>query len=396
MVRSKEDSTVYNTVTAEDMPLVERIANLPEYHDCQRFVVRPPRAAGAVTERELRFGPLVAIWAADSLGVLFPGDQPGQSLALPVAIIHNFDPTPYQPLGLEPGFSCLYIWHEGGVQRHWSARIVPLGPSPSPCQEARDPGALAGGTLTVQTAELPPDVGPADIPWVARFDWDSVQQEQYIGIRCGDQWCEIGNGHFMPSRSALATGTNAAGLKLALGTSFAATAFGSKSEQVRVVGIKGWYDQQRLDMRDQNGNLVITNIVGTVIPHPTLASAKFSDSFWTPVAFINVTDEYHGKKLLLHKGLSTVYMCKGTGEKCGVPPQPSACPTEPANQTPPGETPTPWWSKIVSDQGVVAYNCVIRRTHGGKAMPAAAARWHWSELDATTWVACREGCCTVN
>ncbi len=392
-VRAPQDSTIYETVTAGDMPLIKRIANLPEYHDCQRFVVRPPGASRAVADSLLKFGPLVAIWAADSLGVRFPGSQAGLSKALPVAIIHNYDQSPYTPLGLAPGFSCLYLWHDGGNARQWTARIVSRGRTPSPCQQAMDPRALAGGTLTVKTVPLPNGVGPGDVPEVARWDWDASRQEQYIGIRCGDQWCEIGNGQFTPSISVLGAAMLPTNQMAAVSASSAmANSSGTIQEQTRVVGIKGWYDQQRLDLRDQTGKPVITNIVGTVIPHPALGRVTFTVGVWTPVAFINVTHDYPGK-VPLRQGLSTMYLCKETAGECHAQLTAGACPPEPAT---PGAPPTTWWSRIVPAAGAAEDHCIRRRMHGGKAIPAAAARWNWWELDAKTWVACDGGCCTVN
>jgi len=163
----------------------------------------------------------------------------------------------------------------------------------------------------------------------------------------------------------------------------------------RVVTVKGWYDEQRLDLRDANGKPVLTNIYGTVIPHPALARAPFERfGEWTPVAFINVTAEYPGK-VPLKAGMSRVFLCKETGGECHAPTG-MACAPEPPDPASPTAPPTTWWTKIVAADNTVAYHCIRRRKHGGMAIPAAAARWNWHELDAKTWVQCGTACCTVN
>ncbi|HET9293482.1 MAG TPA: hypothetical protein VFO06_04245 [Gemmatimonadales bacterium] len=394
------DSThsAFDTVTSADMPLIQRIANLPEYHDCQRFVV-PPRPGRHVADSALRFGPLVAIWAADSLGSRF-GDsaKKGPSLAVPVAIIHNLDlNATYLPLQIQPGFSCLYLWHNGGSPRLWKARIVSLGPKHAPCQDAVDPGSLGGPLLKVR-AELPKKLSSADIPEVARWDWDSTEQKQFIGIRCAQQWCEVFDGRGKGSLSAEQRGINQAAIHASAASIAGITnGLGTENEGLRVVRVKGWYDEQRLDLRDSNGKPVLTNIVGTVIPHPALARAKLDGvrvGEWTPVAFIHLTANYPGK-VPLRAGLSRVFLCRDTNGECQAPTD-IACEPEPEDPAHPTAARSKWWMRIEAADNSIAYHCVRRRTHGGKTIPAAAARWNWYELDAKTWVQCGTACCTVN
>jgi hypothetical protein len=391
------DSTqgIYDTVTSADLPLIQRIANLPEYHDCQRFVVRGP-AASAATSAEFSYGPLVAIWAADSLGGRF-GDlaKRGPSQAVPVAMIHDYDrDLAYAPLGILPGFNCLYLWHDGGTPRKWSASITALGSRTDPCKQATEPGAVGGTPLEVRPAPLPRGLRAADIPEVARWDWDAERHEQYIGIRCGDQWCEVGRAGLVHSRSAFEGGlsfTNAAANSLIPTSPDIANGQGTDQERLRVVSVKGWYDEQRLDTLDANGKPWLTEILGTVIPHPALERATFTPGDWTPVAFVQVSADYPGKVPLKH-GMNRVFLCKDVGGNCGITAA-SPCPPDPTSPAAAQET---WWMRIVSESNDTTVHCVKRRTHGGMAIPAAAARWNWNEKDAKTWVACEGGCCTVN
>jgi len=388
----------YDTVTAADMPLIQRIANLPEYHDCQRFVV-PPRPGLHVPDSALAFGPLVAIWAADGLGSRFGVPEPkGPSRAVPVAIIHNFDQSAtYEPLHIKPGFSCLYLWHDGTRSKGWRAMIVPFVPTPDTCRSVADPDSLAGGApLNVSAVPLPQGLSPADIPEVTRWDWDAEQQRQYIGLRCAEQWCEVSGGPLSPSPSAFDAGIRPTSMAAAVPPiPRIPNGLGMSNEIHRVVTVKGWYDEQRLDLRDSKGKPVLTNIVGTVIPHPALDRAPFdSVGEWTPVAFINVTADYPGK-VPLKRGMSRVFLCKETNGECHAKTT-TACLPEPPDPASPTAPPTTWWTKIVAADNTVAYHCIRRRKHGGMAIPAAAARWNWHELDAKTWVQCGTACCTVN
>jgi len=249
---------------------------------------------------------------------------------------------------------------------------------------------IVGGTpLQVTPSVLPLGLGPEDVPPVAKWDWDGTQQ--YIGIRCGDEWCEIGR---VGSTTSVAESATAEGAALVVAVEDIPIAGFTQATDVkkrRVVAVKGWYDQQRLDVRDANGHLQLTDIVGTAIPHPALGSltAVSFEKKWIPAAYLHVTGDYLGK-VKLTAGMNRVYMCKGTARECTLPEGTKACSDwdqDPAD---------PWWAKIVSAAGDTTVHCVRRRTHGGLAIPAAAARWNWHELDATTWVQCGTACCTVN
>jgi len=386
-----------DTVTAGDLPLIRRIANLPEFHDCQRFVV-PSQAANA-DSTGLAYGPLVAIWAADSLGMRPeepPARLPGErewSAAEPVALIYEWEGgTAYGPLGIAPGFNCLYLSHDGSKPRNWKATLVSLGPKYSECDRAY-PANLAGGTA-LQVRPLPPQQGvlPDSIPPVARWDWDYERHQQYIGIRCGGQWCEVGAQGFVSSRAVSSFGMTPALVRTMAeaipGIAPEAFPSGTKEEDLRVVSIKGWYDQQQLDLRDDNGKPVLTRIVGTVFPHPALGRAPFMTGKWTPVAYAYVTDDYAGK-VRLKKGWNRIYLCNDSAGECRAK-GPATCPIDP------GPPAVKWWMRIAQVGATGEDYCVHRRTHGGMAIPAAAARWNWYELDAKTWVQCGLACCTAN
>lgn len=385
--------TTVDTATAADMPLTQRIANLPEYHDCQRMVVTPARDPQSPPSRHA-FGPLVAIWAADSLALRFPGaslDQPQTrtpSDAVPIATVYSWDSTTgYAPLGIRPGFNCLYLWHDNSPVPRWRAAVVKRWEGPEACGETLDPEKVTGTMLEVQTVILPDSLTPADIPPVARWDWDATTSQQYIDIRCGDQWCQIGPQGFHPTGVNLPAGlTESAILALPDIDDRGAT----RAQILRAFLVKGWSDEQQLDLPGPAPSQpVLTNIVGTAFPHPTLESAPFNDGTWTTVGYLAVTDDYDGA-IKLDRGISRLQLCQGTAEQCRAPAGISCS----AKYQDPAQ---PWWGRTISAEGTMSeVRCVRRRDHGGRAMPAAAARWNWNELDAKTWSACAGGCCVLN
>lgn len=377
-------------ITAASMPLVRDIANLPEYHDCQRFVVPNPRATRDTTLPKERYGPLVAIWAASKVDTLFGRDSATDAMPTPVAVIYNFErAASYDTLGIAPGFSCLYLWKAMG----WHARIVPLGSTPAGCEERRvsERALSIGKDLPVRPAPLDRGLTPEDVPAVARWDWDDKHGTQYIGIRCGDKWCEVGPKGFAPSAGVGSSGMTPEELRLAIEPIPGVTdPKGTAREVTRLVTVKGWYDQQAMDLRDASGKPVLTDVRGTVLPHPALARVP-DDAYrqrWVPVAYLHVTADYPGV-VPLEKGINRLALCEGSLADCGIP----STPTCKAPGTGAGPT---WWARVTSPSGAVAFRCITKRDHAGMAIPAAAARWNWHEYDATTWIKCQQGCCTVN
>jgi hypothetical protein len=333
---------------------------VPEYHDCQRFV----------NDKGDAFGSLIAIFASfrldsvsDPSGGPYPADQvvTGRSDAQAAATILNYDSL-YHPLRIEKGISCLYLFTTNGV---WNARIVSV-PVDSLCKHSMSANN-GGSSLAVSVS---PDSPGEKIPEVARWDWDEVNHEHYIGIRCGTHWCEVYN----PSRPALSSSPRYAGSPL--------------------VRVKGWYDQQDLAVTKvgAGGVLVPGGIRGTIFPVGDLERNRLQDfdSTWKQVALVSLEDDsppYHDKLNLIKGpaplGHSEVWLCRGDWKACGLPS------TGAANKC--ANTADPWWAKIVSGPET-RYRCVIRRTHPGVPIPGAV-RWRWQNTDEDMWIRCPTGCC---
>lgn len=394
----------HDSVTGADLPLIGPIADLPEFHDCQRFVIVAGTAAtaSAPSQDSLAFGPLVAIWAANQLDGAFvrKGEQSGK--AVPVAIIYTLDPTKdYPPLGIERGFSCLYLWNDG----QWNARMVSLGlewdkaASPPKCLNPVEPidRALRGGTtLQVRPATLDASLKPSDIPPVARWDWDTANSQQFIGIRCGDEWCDIGKPGFVPSEPAAGRPEAAQFLAALKPIPVPGVPQATPTEVLRTVAVKGWYDSQRLDFRpteDPNkGVLTMSDASGVVFPQPALGSVDSSKyrRAWIPSAYAVLDRPYKEGKIPMEAGVNRVEICLGSASDCEVPPNAAHCDGIDRDSS------YGWWGRVISASGTPYYYCVKRRDHGGEIIPVAASRWNWSEADAKTWTQCGQACCTGN
>ncbi len=383
-------SIVVGSDTTRDIPVASEIDEIPEYHDCQRFRLPPDT-----------LGQLVAIWAATDLARYFInsdldtvsspglGSGSGVTRATPVAEIHNFDRTEYAPLHIKHGFSCLYLIPNPGEAAGWEARMVSLGPLATPCRDPQDAATLGGAVLAVHAQTLPAGLAARDVAPVARWDYDSVNARQYIGIRCGAQWCEIGDKRLASSPTyPLDPGSSNARVREISARLLALGGSGPDAARLRqrVIAIKGWYDEQRLSVAGGAG-LTLSPAFGTIIPDPGLGAAGEDDygGRWVSSASVFVTAPYKGK-LEFQQGMTAVAFCRGPA--CGVT-APLGCPStvDPASDS-------QWWARFQNPDGTTTDRCVTRMTHS--VIPADAARWRWSERDEQLWVRCTVGCCTVN
>ena len=349
------DSGLYSTtVIAASGP----ISLVPEFHDCQRFT----------DSARTGYGSMVAIFARNALETIpdpVPGAPSTTSHILLAgseqasATILNYD-LPYQPLRIEKGISCLYLYSLNAV---WQARIVPV-KSDQACLQPMDP-AGPGADLRVDVLAGAPGI---DIPPVARWDWDVAVGQHYIGIRCGTRWCEVYN----PSQPSLKSSASYQGSRL--------------------VAAKGWYDEQYLAV-PQGPDLVPGAALGTIFPVGDLAGAVEAnfDKIWRQVALVSLSSasaEYKAKFNFVvgpaPHGQSAISLCRGDVQSC-LPA--AATVNECDNQS------DPWWAKIVSG-AETRYRCVIRRQHPGVSIPGAA-RWRWKVEDEGGWVRCPNGCCEI-
>ena len=465
-----------------ELPLSGPITNIPEFHDCQRFLSRDGAsfdslfAIFASFKMDETIGSLmwttVAAWSAgppavvtvdpvtgvltgiapgtatvnavDTQGnsagsytvtvtapasppgtvapslpvgpgappaVMHPGEQRQLVLQMGVpsgsiiaaATVYAYGPG-YVPLGIGPNFNCLYLYFKAdGKLRAKIVHVNTLDEYEHACLTAVDPNQAVGKELAVarSAANFGKDQTPAgSYPSVARWDADSTGK-QYIGIRCLDAWCEIGEptaGTFSPTPSY---------------TVSSAASLGEK----RVVQVKGWYDEQILAAPGAGGaaNLRPSGLRGTVIPAPSLdaetrasltgsaAANTTGGDPWKLVAYVAIRDlandqaavAYYRKKFGFEPAqmgpletLNQMHYCYGTRQDCKVPSDEATC--DNLWQT--------WfyevkrvWVKIVAVTGSAKYLCITRRGH--PTTVPATARWRWILGDDTIWTACVQGCC---
>ncbi len=316
------------------------------------------------------------------------------STPLPVAQVYSYGGT-YGALGIMPNFSCLYLFV--GPNGRLRARMVPSpnqGTSWNECFSGGDPLTSPNG----KELSIIRRTGGAfdDYPPVARWDWDPKNGKQYIGIKCGAAWCEIGADGFAPPEPFQ-------------------PAAGSETGAARVTRIKGWYDEQALAIKVGSGPAIPSHIRATIIPHPQLkewSAARYKEG-WTAAGYIALRSETgdamaltpYKQKLNLDAvpvqadlvRMNQLFLCYGTKAHCKIPEE--ALNTKACKSGFIQSSCAAWWSKVIAANGDVAYRCVTRRDHSnappGVEVPGTT-RWRWVLEDETTWLGCTLGCCEVD
>ncbi len=360
----------------EQLPLVDPITDIPEFHDCQQFI----KADGSYDTRYAIF----AIAKLDSLELMWTADSAlapqGQRVGLTAGVIYSWGGT-YANLGIQPEFNCLVMWREQGS---WKASMVPIGASTQCPDQFFGPSWPGETALVVHQSSAGASYSGNDYPPVARWDWDSTNSVQTISIKCVPSWCDIGPTGFVSPPPQVSSAT--------FPRHDAISGIVTLPQVLpRTVEVKGWYDVQRLAVSVSGGPLTPSSVIGTLMPHYQLGALNSAADFhtkgpWVPVAYANLTAHYQSR-LEFDAGMNRISTCLGDKTTfCAIPPGatiPASCPTGGVS----------WWMKIESSSGT-RYSCAIQRTHLGLQI-AATARWRWDANDETVWFRCTQGCCEV-
>ena len=299
----------------------DSIADIPEFHDCQRFIELS--AAGA-----LKYGELYAIYRSNDLETLRGRLKPAAAMTSMVgAVIYSVEGY-YAPLGLAPGFNCLYLFHTstGGPL---SAKVVQYGRHRNDCADtvaAGTPTGLPEKTLTVKLQNPLNAIQGDFAPAVARWEWDSTNQKQYIGIKWGSEWATVGDASLVPA-PVIATPVGTA-------------------KQKATAALKGWFDEQLLAVGDPS---VLSTVRGAVFPNQELGAYQVADFVggWKPVAYVSLTSPtpadiavYTARMNLTRAAygypaqvpMNRIFLCKGIGQPVRMagrtsPPAPSGLQT---------------------------------------------------------------------
>jgi hypothetical protein len=379
-IRLVDQSGSETTITIGQLTVPGPITSVPEFHDCQRFIVGDGAA----------YDSLYAIFASSSLESITGADSTATNTVNPLANgahlaaaeILSLGGT-YEPLGIRPGFNCLYVYADTSAiaedgEPIMRAKMHPVGSQEQECGNAANAAALSGKELSVRK-DAPPEFRFEDYPAVARWDWDATNRKQYIGIKCGAAWCEVGDSGFVPSP---VHDLPDASLR-----------------QRRVHRIKGWYDEQLLAER-VTGKTMPTATFGRIVPHDSLFEYTVDDfhSEYRIVGFAIMPADpgNYPAKMNFEAGMNLIMLCMGSPQSCTVP---DTVVEEAADAIPVGQPEeTLFWAKVISSTGKERFRFVSRRAHlnlfatTGIRIPGTA-RWRWILADETNWFRCDEGCC---
>jgi len=355
--------------------LTSGTAGIPEYNDCQRFIVNE------------KFDSLYAIYATHPRTI-----DLGPKVAVLVGVIRSFGGT-YAALGITPGLNCVYLSGDRKL-----ARVVDSATF-YPCCPIIDMRRLPAPFLEARRTVAKGFVHDADYPQVARWDWDAQNRIQYMGVKCDSAWCEIGPPRFHQSPPWKPVATLPARMR-------------------RNMMIKGWYDEQTLAGPPPTAGALptISPVHGTIFPHDALADYDDAalNKQWRIIAYVatprtsqkylqnmnfSATPAANPATPLDPRTLNKIELCEGTSTECNVPAPLPVCPVTD------GSGATNWgWSRITGPGNAPPkYKCVSRwsnttmsATSGAPVYLPAASRWRWVLNDETAWSKCSAGCCEVH
>jgi hypothetical protein len=253
--------------------------SVPEYHDCQRFVVIK---GGKLVYDSLQAvfvrDQLSTVYADPSIGVIVPTAAiaavpavsgaatiaaqvnvpivtmgtaltnlhvPGDARLLTIGVVYS--EGPYPDLGISRRYQCIVLlWSGGMAKAAYQAWMVPVADEGS-CLDAN---ALPYSGYPLYVDLITPAPGDV-VPSVARWDWDSVTTKHFIGMKCPTGWCEL---HGQPLHGTSAPYVATSDLTGATG---------------QVARVKGWYDEQFL-ASTAGWKAGLDGVRGTLFPVPEL------------------------------------------------------------------------------------------------------------------------------
>jgi hypothetical protein len=404
------------TFTVRHVPLSDSITNIPEFHDCQRFVVKSRMGM-------LAYDSLFAVFASFRLDSLIRdlrnskdtlsitrGDSTALGVAgivvktVPVATVFS-DHREYEQLGIAPGFNCLLLFALPAPGT-WGAKMIPLTRPDSSCLSV-DPH-MKGMLLQVHPSRTP-RLTEADYPDAARWDWDSVHSQQYIGIKCGAAWCQVG-------RPGFDTSASYSGPPLPF-TPITAPSF-TANESRRVTAVRGWYDEQRLNI----GTDQPSGLRGILVPNPHIHNLQETPdryhSTWVQVGFAVVIGGGYPKWNYLRE-VNEVLVCHGSARDCSA--NDAVLYTRIMRQNPerpsrlsPGRCQSGWLAAVGPhrdghhpDDSRSKFFCLVETSHKLEIVDLntrfphiissipGTARWRWLVPDEGGWFGCiSSSCCT--
>jgi len=404
-------------IPAHGLSIPGPLTNVPEYHDCQRFLVK--QADGT-----LAFDSLQAVFVRYQLDVVYTTKVvpvvpkvigTTTTVAVPATFGSTFrnDPTAilttvaetysegkYAPLYLDRGFNCVVLKWNAAAAPPPEAYVVPVSDESKCLDPYSLPINLNAKLSVVQYGPIGDAGGTDQIPVVSRWDWSPTDSTYVIGLLCPNgKWCEL-------------HGTTPAGRTYASLASYSAPADLSGVDR-SVVREKGFYDEQYLARGSFwshyfgiGPRFVRDGTLGTVFPVPNLATRTLAhyqsvkpESLWIPVAWTSLNVASATYKQNYNYDLSPapsvpgsrndIALCFGDVSKCGKLVVPNNCDYDSVSVG-------TWFARVTSPTGPTKYFCVKARVLPSGVTPGGFVRWRWSVKDETIWIPCPVGCCEVD
>ena len=428
-----------------------RYTPVPEYHDCQRLVVK--------SGTSLVYGRMGALFLSEAViegqitAVSYTGIGPGNGgtqVFTPVVIsdglpmdsaavatgvtgtgagtvvipwVQVVADSDYLDLGVQQGFNCMYFRafiDNAGNPIALDAKMVFADPRRyKPCGDAAlmaRPGVPLKVTVN----------GSGRVPTATRWDWSETDQLHIIGVPCPIAPSTSTTPVSGPGTSRIPRGTAASPPPLrsrwvptkwcdvGAPTSIGSVPHGTTPYQKAV---KGWSDEQYL-ADPSEGSLARTDIMGTVFPDAGLDTRPvgfYNDAFKT-AAFVALRVITPGptttaalEKYRQRFGfdavspsagfnrMGTIALCFGLESRCleGVPEADRPNCSGDANDS-------RWWARTQNEPEAAAerltrYHCVTYRGHPGEFKMPGMVRWRFHPNPGeTNWIPCLpNGCCEV-
>ncbi|MEO8451080.1 MAG: hypothetical protein ABI647_14880, partial [Gemmatimonadota bacterium] len=325
------------------------------------------------------------------------GDSTFTVKAVTAATIFDYDSLPYPPLGIQPGFNCLYMWADAAS---YHASVVPVDEPlackliPAQLSATLDVHVWNGGSSKVNVDDIPP---------VARWQWEaSAGGYQYIGLRC-DGWCMVVPRKF--PQPAMATQVSSpVGISPAEGATYT---------------IPGWGDEQAL-APPGGSNFAPSDTRGEIVPVADLETLNAPSDFrdWRLVAKVYIEDDSYQSKFgfkstWAYDSPNRVSLCAGGPVQDVMNPTPTmqkklagcrglqpsiiadkSCKDAELSSATGDEI---WFAKIApADSSPERFHCVLRRDHSTPSLRIpGTVRWRWVANDETMWMRCMFGCCQL-
>jgi len=361
---------------------------IPEYNDCQRFIVGSPSVPSYSSS-------VFAIFASDSLA-----EKKWSGKAQVAALVWAGDV--YPPLGIKTrGFHCLVLTPTNPSSTQWKAEMVPAG-ADADCARRKTAEAV---TLEVdEWPNIPGSSKPipaADLPGAVRWGFapgpeGRVTWVQYLALPCAKGLCFVGPPGFQAQPTFAVLSSMNPGL--------------DNSGSRRRVDL--WNDVQYLATPSPGTGGPKPDsplLQGVILPDPALADRTISDyqEKWVKVAEVAVDGTGYLSKVNFAattgavKKYNEIYACYyeedgsgGFGNCATTDHEKSklAALTCTVSASGPGR----WRTKHVNaaDPTQTTYYCVDFIPFDDPTLTVpGTVRWKWLANDEMTWFRCPDGCC---